>query len=155
MAVNKLRFGVCRLLQNHWILTHSYHFKRFVPALLWRTSEIPWYFLFQHGGDRWTFSTTFPDPFTPTYVNSNLSLCSDPMGMYNTRVKGRQILLANPARDSRMKKELEEKRAQKKRERDRKKFGVMAKLEARERGLWRLHENQTKWGSRVLFLTEF
>ncbi len=77
--------------------------------------------------------------------------------MYNTRVKGRQILLANPARDSRMKKELEEKRAQRKRERDRKKFGVMAKEEARERGLWRLHENQTKqvfylW-SLVLFLT--
>jgi ribonuclease P protein subunit POP4 len=84
------------------------------------------------------------NPFTPTYVASNLSLSSDPMGMYNTRVKGRQILLENPARESRAKKELEAKRAAKKKEKERKKLGVIGKKEAKEKGVWRFDENQAK-----------
>ena len=37
----------------------------------------------------------------PTYGTSNLSLSSDPPGMYAFKcVKGRQILLGNPARET-------------------------------------------------------
>jgi len=64
--------------------------------------------------------------------------------MYNTRVKGRQILLENPARDSRAKKELEEKRAKRKKEKERKKLGIIGKREAKEKGVWKFDESQAK-----------
>jgi len=67
------------------------------------------------------------------------------MGMYNTRVKGRQILLENPARESRAKKELEAKRAAKKKEKERKKLGIIGKKEAKEKGVWKFDESQAKW----------
>ncbi len=66
------------------------------------------------------------------------------MAMYNTRVKGRQILLENPSRESRWKKALEEKRSRKKKEKEKKKMGVISKKEAREMGLWRFDKNQAK-----------
>lgn len=66
------------------------------------------------------------------------------MGMYSTRVQGRQILLENPARESRAKKELEEKRARRKKERERKKLGVIGKREATEKGVWKFDEAQAK-----------
>ena len=67
------------------------------------------------------------------------------MSMYNTRVKGRQILLENPARESRAKKELEAKRAVKKKEKERKKLGIIGKKEAKEKGVWKFDESQAKW----------
>jgi ribonuclease P protein subunit POP4 len=66
------------------------------------------------------------------------------MGMYHTRVKGRQILLENPARESRAKKELEAKRAAKKKEKERKKLGIIGKKEAKEKGVWKFDESQAK-----------
>jgi len=66
------------------------------------------------------------------------------MAMYNTRVKGRQILLENPTRESRWKKDLEQKRARKKKEKEKKKLGVVSKKEAREMGLWRFDRSQAK-----------
>jgi len=66
------------------------------------------------------------------------------MAMYNTRVKGRQILLENPARESRWKKQLEEKRARKRTEKQKKKLGVISKKEASETGLWRFDKSQAK-----------
>ncbi|KAF8955707.1 Rof/RNase P-like protein [Flammula alnicola] len=65
--------------------------------------------------------------------------------MYNSRVKGRQILLENPARDSRAKKELEEKRAARKNERERKKSGIIGKKEAKEKGIWKFDEKQARY----------
>ncbi|KAF9477710.1 hypothetical protein BDN70DRAFT_907112 [Pholiota conissans] len=65
--------------------------------------------------------------------------------MYNTRVKGRQILLENPVRDSRAKKELEAKRATKKKERERKKLGIIGKKEAREKEIWKFDKAQAKF----------
>ncbi len=56
------------------------------------------------------------------------------MAMYNTRVKGRQVLLENPVRDSRLKKERDAKITVKKRDKERKRLGVIGKKEARERG---------------------
>ena len=93
-------------------------------------------------GEKWTFSTIAP--FTPTYVMSNLSLSSDPAGMYNARVKGRQLLLDNPTRESRAKKERDEKRAKQRAEREKKKSGVLPKKKAKEMGLWKLDEEQAK-----------
>ena len=50
-------------------------------------------------------------PFIPTYVKRNLTASSDPSQTYASRVQGRQILLENPARESRAKKEREQKRS--------------------------------------------
>ena len=66
------------------------------------------------------------------------------MAMYNTRVKGRQVLLENPVRDSRLKKERDAKIAVKKRDKERKKLGVIGKKEARERGVWKFDEKQAR-----------
>jgi ribonuclease P protein subunit POP4 len=66
------------------------------------------------------------------------------MCMYTTRVKGRQILLENPVRESRAKKELEAKRAMKKKERERKKLGIIGKKEARQKEIWKFDKKQAK-----------
>ncbi|KAH9481988.1 Ribonuclease P protein subunit p29 [Psilocybe cubensis] len=67
------------------------------------------------------------------------------MGMYSTRVQGRQILLENPARESRAKKALEEKRIRRNRQRERKKLGIIGKREAKEKGVWKFEEAQAKF----------
>ena len=54
------------------------------------------------------------------------------------------MLLENPARDSRAKKELEEKRAIKKKEKERKKLGIIGKREAKEKGVWKFDASQAK-----------
>ena len=65
--------------------------------------------------------------------------------MYNDRVKGRQLLLENPARNSRAKKELDRKRAMRRKEREKKKLGgVISKKKAKEMGIWKLDEEQAK-----------
>jgi ribonuclease P protein subunit POP4 len=65
--------------------------------------------------------------------------------MYNARVKGRQILLENSARESRAKKALDEKRAKRRKEREKKKSGVISKKKAKQMGLWKLDESQAKY----------
>lgn len=65
--------------------------------------------------------------------------------MYAMRVKGRQILLENPARESRAMKELEEKRMRKRRDKDNKKLGVIGKREAKEKGVWEFDKTQAKF----------
>ncbi|KAF8229235.1 RNase P subunit p29-like protein [Tricholoma matsutake] len=65
--------------------------------------------------------------------------------MYASRVQGRQILLENPARESRAKKELKAKRLRQKAEKEKKRKGIISKREAKERGVWRLDETQAKF----------
>ncbi|KAJ3511756.1 hypothetical protein NLJ89_g3908 [Agrocybe chaxingu] len=65
--------------------------------------------------------------------------------MYNNRVKGRQILLENPARESKAKKELDRKREIRKKARERKKLGIIGKREAKEKGVWKFDESQAKF----------
>ena len=89
-------------------------------------------------------------PFTPTYVKSSLIQSTDPAGTYASRVRGRQILLENPARESRAKKERNEKRIKQRAEKEWQKLRVMGKREAKERGVWRLDEAQTKLGALVM-----
>ncbi|KAL4269223.1 Ribonuclease P protein subunit [Pleurotus pulmonarius] len=87
---------------------------------------------------------TSKDPFTPTYVQANLTAGTDPATTYEQRVKNRQLLLENPVRDSRAKKERLEKKAKKKAEKERV-AGVLGKKDARLKGVWRLDESQAKW----------
>ena len=65
--------------------------------------------------------------------------------MYASRVKGRQILLENPARESRAMKELEKKRMRKKIDNKKKKLGIIGKREAKEKSVWKFDEAQAKF----------
>ncbi|TFK21488.1 hypothetical protein FA15DRAFT_758702 [Coprinopsis marcescibilis] len=92
-----------------------------------------------------TFSSS--SPFTPTYVISSLSGSSDPTALYNNRVKGRQILLENPARESRLKKETERKKQERKKEKQQRKLGLIGKRKREERGLWKFDNKSIKFAS--------
>jgi len=65
--------------------------------------------------------------------------------MYASRVKGRQILLENPARESKAMKELDGKRMRKRRDKGRKKLGIIGKREAKEKGVWKFDKTQAKF----------
>ncbi|KAL7283321.1 hypothetical protein ACG7TL_002750 [Trametes sanguinea] len=84
-------------------------------------------------------------PFVPDYVKGNVTRASDPTQAYASRVEGRQLLLDNPPRESKAKKEREEKRAKRASERARRDVGVVSKQEARRAGFWRLREEETKF----------
>lgn len=87
-------------------------------------------------------------PFIPTYVKRNLTASSDPSQTYASRVQGRQILLENPARESRAKKEREQKRsARTDARRAAASGGSSKKSGGRVRGAWKLPEEETKCGS--------
>ncbi|KAJ8700810.1 RNase P/RNase MRP complex subunit [Pleurotus ostreatus] len=86
---------------------------------------------------------TSKDPYTPMYVQANLTANTDPATIYEQRVKNRQLLLENPVRDSRVKKERLEKKTRKKAEKERI-AGVLGKKGARSKGVWRLDESQAK-----------
>ncbi|KAG6888281.1 hypothetical protein C0995_009395 [Termitomyces sp. Mi166 len=85
-------------------------------------------------------------PFTPAYVTSQLTQTTDASGMYASRVKGRQILLENPARESRARKELEEKRTKQRAQKEKKNGKMMGRREAKQRGVWRFEKSQAKFG---------
>ncbi|OSD01607.1 RNase P/MRP, p29 subunit [Trametes coccinea BRFM310] len=84
-------------------------------------------------------------PFVPDYVKGNVTRASDPTQAYASRVEGRQLLLDNPPRESKAKKEREEKRAKRASERARRDVGVVSKQEARRAGFWKLREEETKF----------
>lgn len=83
-------------------------------------------------------------PFTPNYVQTSVTLSSDPVGIYNNRVKGRQIMLENPARDSKAKRERNEKKVKRAAQKLRRKANGIGRREANEKGTWKLEEEQTK-----------
>jgi len=74
-------------------------------------------------------------PFTPKYV-VNVTRVPDPAKVYASRVRGRQLLLDNPARESREKKERESKKARKASRID--KAGVVGRVDVRIKGIWKL-----------------
>ncbi|TBU32399.1 RNase P/MRP, p29 subunit [Dichomitus squalens] len=84
-------------------------------------------------------------PFIPHYVKSSVTRSSDPAQAYASRVQGRQILLENPARGSKAKKEREEKRAKRTAERVRRVAGVISMQEGRKRGIWKLRKEERKF----------
>ncbi|TFK61704.1 hypothetical protein BDN72DRAFT_736118, partial [Pluteus cervinus] len=69
--------------------------------------------------------------------------------IYTSRIKGRQIMLGNPAKESRTKNLLDEKKARRNAQKEKKKTGVIGKKEAKLKGVWKLDEAQAKW---ALFL---
>jgi len=88
---------------------------------------------------------TTDSPFTPKYVQQALTLSSDPAGIYESRVKDRHVLLENPARESRVKKERVAKHARKQAEKDRKKLRPLGRNATESKGLWRLEEHATRF----------
>ncbi|EIW83637.1 RNase P subunit p29-like protein [Coniophora puteana RWD-64-598 SS2] len=89
--------------------------------------------------------TLSSSPFTPTYVKTALTQASDPDTLYAQRVQGRTVLLENPARESRAKKEGNARRARKVAQKKRKALGVMSSREAKGKGLWKLEKGAEKF----------
>lgn len=84
-------------------------------------------------------------PFTPTFVKANVTRSSDPAQIYTSRVQGRQILLDNPLRESRTKQERAARKARNSASKARAQAGVIGKKEAKQKGLWKLAKNETKF----------
>ncbi|KAF8442062.1 hypothetical protein L210DRAFT_3398020, partial [Boletus edulis BED1] len=85
-------------------------------------------------------------PFTPIHVQQALILSSDPAGIYESRVKDRHVLLENPARESRAKKERAAKQARKHAEKHRKKLRPLGRNAAESKGLWKLEKHAARYG---------
>ncbi|THH04257.1 hypothetical protein EW145_g5654 [Phellinidium pouzarii] len=100
----------------------------------------------QTKNERLRFSSAHP--FTPAFVESRLSKAKNldiRKSLYDSRVKGRSILLENPVRNSGLKKEREEKKARKTKEHERRKRKLIGRKEADSKGLWNLEEDQKKY----------
>ena len=108
---------------------------RVPPASL--SSHLP-----QSPSERLRFDTT--TPFVPSYVKSCLAASSDPAQTYASRVQGRQILLENPARESRSKKAREAKRTARAAAVS---AGQGGKTQSRKRGAWKLRKEESKCGT--------
>lgn len=87
-----------------------------------------------------TISLSSSAPFAPSFVIASLTQSSDPTAIYTSRVKGRTMLLDNPARDSRLKKEMEAKSELRKKEKERRKLGIVGRRKRQERGIWKFDE---------------
>ena len=83
-------------------------------------------------------------PFTPTYVKDHVLRSADPVQTYASRVQGRQILLENPARESRSKKAREAKRTARAAAVS---AGQGGKTQSRKRGAWKLRKEESKCGT--------
>ncbi|KAJ7167566.1 Rof/RNase P-like protein [Mycena filopes] len=72
---------------------------------------------------------------------------SNPAEIYATRVKGRMLLLDNAAKESRLRKERNEKKAKVREAKERKKLGVLGRRQGtvRDSGLWGFDESQAKF----------
>ena len=91
----------------------------------------------------------------PLYAYLCYFKLSDPVGMYTSHVKGRQILLENPARESRAMKQLEEKQMRKRRDKEKKKLGITGKRQVKEKGIWKFDTAQAKFVFFFLFWVVF
>ena len=81
---------------------------------------------------------TGAEPFVFQYVQASLTQSSDPAGIYASRIRGRQIMLENPARDSNAKRERDAKRAKRVAEKKRKQLGIPSLRKMSEKGVWKL-----------------
>ncbi|KAI0831208.1 RNase P/MRP, p29 subunit [Trametes gibbosa] len=88
---------------------------------------------------------TSSTPFVPCYVKSIITTSTDPAQAYQGRVAGRQMLLENPARESKAKAEREEKRIRRASGRSRRAAGVLSKKEGQQKGFWKLRKEETKF----------
>ncbi|KAH7884881.1 RNase P subunit p29-like protein [Phlebopus sp. FC_14] len=97
------------------------------------------------GKDSRRLKLTTDTPFTPTYVQEALTQSSDSAGIYANRIKDRHVVLENPARESKAKKEREEKRARKQAEKSRKKHRALGRSAAEAKGLWKLEKSAERF----------
>ncbi|KAH9854136.1 RNase P/MRP p29 subunit [Lenzites betulinus] len=93
------------------------------------------------GNERLNFNSS--TSFVPTYVKENVATSTGPA--YQSRVAGRQILLENPVRESKAKKEREAKRARRALDRAQREAGVLSKKMGQQKGFWRLRKEDTKF----------
>ncbi|KAF9231366.1 RNase P subunit p29-like protein [Melanogaster broomeanus] len=93
---------------------------------------------------------TTEEPFAPKYIQQALTLSSDPAGTYASRVKDRHVLLENPVRESRAKKERTAKQARKQAEKKSKKLKALGRNAAEAKGLWKLEKDATRF---ILFVS--
>ncbi|THU76610.1 RNase P/MRP, p29 subunit [Dendrothele bispora CBS 962.96] len=86
-------------------------------------------------------------PFTPSFVLSSVAQSSDPTEVYVDRVRGRKILLENPAKVSRAQKEQEKKEERRKEAKKNKNKNrlIMSRKEAKVKGVWRLEKEQARF----------
>lgn len=70
---------------------------------------------------------------------------SDPVHLYESRVKGRNILLENPVRENRVQKEREEKTARRAAAKKRSDADVIANNTARRKGLWKVSSEERRY----------
>lgn len=84
---------------------------------------------------------TSSSPFTPTYVQAHTPSNSS---AYTTRVQGRQILLENPARESRRKKINDARKARQEQDAMRRKAGILSRRQAKLTGAWKLGKRDLK-----------
>ncbi|KAH9842811.1 RNase P/MRP, p29 subunit [Rhodofomes roseus] len=84
-------------------------------------------------------------PFTPTYVKDHVLRSANPIQTYASRVKGRQILLENPAGTSRTKRLREDKKARRLSDKAKKATGAAPRRDVRQASFWRLKQQETKF----------
>ncbi|TRM65007.1 Rof/RNase P-like protein [Schizophyllum amplum] len=87
-------------------------------------------------------------PYIPSYVKSNLELGpGNQDSIYSERIYGRNLMLENPARSSRLTKERKEREAKKRALREKKTAigNAMSRKESRGMGLWELTDEQAKF----------
>ena len=102
-----------------------------------------------HKGQRLKLTTS--TPFTPTYVQSQLTTSSDPSAVYASRVQNRQIALENPARESRSKQLADQRKARQAQDAARRKSRVLSRKDAVLKGVWDLKKEET----RHVFISHF
>jgi hypothetical protein len=83
--------------------------------------------------------------FTPNYVKASLKSSADAAGIYSSRIQGRKILLDNPVRESKVKKERQEKRSGRRKHQERKAAGIIGRKEAKEKCVWHFDHTQAKY----------
>ncbi|KAF7793009.1 hypothetical protein EIP86_004114 [Pleurotus ostreatoroseus] len=86
-------------------------------------------------------------PFTPTYVKNNVTQSADPAALYASRVKGRQILLDNPARGGKAKLEREAKKSKRIANKARSDADLIGRNQVRGKGLWKLARSETSYNA--------
>lgn len=84
-------------------------------------------------------------PFVPQYVKDNVLRSADAAQLYQSRVRGRQILLENPVREIKVRKEREERKARRAAANKRSDAGVIANSTAQRKGLWKASAEKHKF----------
>ncbi|KZT57639.1 hypothetical protein CALCODRAFT_469457 [Calocera cornea HHB12733] len=106
------------------------------------SAPIDLYQPFSHGK---TIHLSSSSPFIPQYLEATLPLHPNPTHVYNTRLRGKQIILDNPLRESRSAQLKQERAVKREKEKQRRERGMMGRREAKRLGVWELRKEDAKW----------